>query len=280
MIKKPIKFVIATLFRAIKRMMNEDGMMVSGHIAFTGFLSLFPFLIFLAAAAGFLTSPEDIPRIIDFMFKFMPTEVAFAISPAVTDIVSQKPAGLLTFGFLGTLWASSTGLESLRIALNRAYSVPKRRPLWRRRLQSIFFIFFSALVIFFISILVVLGPLAWQIIAPILHLGSLQEIIFNLIRYGFSFCLLMGALVVLHKYLPNRRERIIEYNVLPGAALTTILFLLGGTVFSSFITNFGNYNVAYGSLGSVIITLIFFYLSAILFIFGAYLNAELKKKYK
>lgn len=271
------KSTFKTLFRAFQRMNNEDGMVVAGHIAFTGFLSLFPFLIFLVAASGFLTSTEDVPRIIDLIFEFMPEEVAQAVAPAVTEIISAKPAGLLTFGFLGTLWASSSGLESLRIALNRAYHVPKRRPLWRRRVQSISFVMLSAVIIFLISLLLVLGPVVWEFIAPLLHLGTLQEIAFDISRYSFSFLVMMGALVVLHKFLPNRSADKKKYNVYPGAAFTTIVFLLGGMGFSTYLTNFGNFNVAYGSLGSVMMTLIFFYFSSILFIFGAYLNAEIKK---
>lgn len=277
-------FLIATLedifmlfFRAFKRMLRHDGLMAAGHIAFNAFLSLFPFMIFLAAAAGFLTSADDVPRIIDFMFRFMPVEVAEALAPTVTEIISAKPAGLLTFGFLATLWASSTGIEALRIVLNRAYNIKVRRPLWRRRAQSIFFIIFSGLIIFFISILVILGPLAWSILAPILHLGLFQEIIFNAIRYSFSLVIMLGALMILHRYLPNRAEHT-KYNILPGAILTTIIFIIGGTLFSEFINNFSNLNAAYGSLGSVMLTLIFFYFTAILFIFGAYFNVELAEK--
>ncbi len=270
-----ITTAIAMLFfHAFRRMLRHDGLMAAGHIAFNAFLSLFPFLIFLAAAAGFLTSTDDVPRIMDLMFKFMPTEVADALAPTVTEIISSKPAGLLTFGFLATLWASSTGIEALRVVLNRAYSIKVRRPLWRRRIQSIFFILFSGLTIFFISILVVLGPLIWDILTPILHLGLFQEIIFNFIRYSFSFVIMAGALVILHKYLPNRAEHK-TYNVYPGALLTTIIFIIGGTLFSGFIHNFSNLNAAYGSLGSVMLTLIFFYFTAILFIFGAYFNVEL-----
>jgi len=274
----PFKLTVKTFFQAFQRMNKEDGMVVAGHIAFTGFLSLFPFLIFLVAASGFLTAAEDVPRLIDLIFEFMPAEVAEAVAPAVTEIVSAKPAGLLTFGFLGTLWASSSGLESLRIALNRAYHVPQRRPLWRRRAQSISFVMLSALIIFLISLLLVLGPLVWEFLTPILHLGMLQAVMFDIFRYSFSFLVLMAALVVLHTFLPNKVADRKKYNVYPGAAFTTIVFLLGSMAFSTFLANFGNFNVAYGSLGSIIITLIFFYLSAILFIFGAYLNAEIKKE--
>jgi len=274
----PFKLTVKTFFQAFQRMNKEDGMVVAGHIAFTGFLSLFPFLIFLVAASGFLTAAEDVPRLIDLIFEFMPAEVAEAVAPAVTEIVSAKPAGLLTFGFLGTLWASSSGLESLRIALNRAYHVPQRRPLWRRRAQSISFVMLSALIIFLISLLLVLGPLVWEFLTPILHLGMLQAVMCDIFRYSFSFLVLMAALVVLHTFLPNKVADRKKYNVYPGAAFTTIVFLLGSMAFSTFLANFGNFNVAYGSLGSIIITLIFFYLSAILFIFGAYLNAEIKKE--
>ncbi len=271
---KTIRDIFMLFFHAFKRMLRHDGLMAAGHIAFNAFLSLFPFMIFLAAAAGFLTSPDDVPRIIDYMFRFMPAEVAEALAPTVIEIISAKPAGLLTFGFLATLWASSTGIEALRIVLNRAYNIQIRRPLWRRRIQSIFFILFSGLTIFFISILVVLGPLIWSILTPILHLGILQEIIFDALRYSFSLIVLMGALVILHKYLPNRAEHR-DYKIYPGAILTTIIFIIGGTLFSGFIHNFGNFNAAYGSLGSVMLTLIFFYFTAILFIFGAYFNVEL-----
>jgi len=85
-------------YAAFKRMLDEDGMMAAGHIAFTAFLSLFPFLIFLAALAGFLSTENDIADIIDLMFKFMPPEVAEAMAPTVTEVISMKPTGLLTFG--------------------------------------------------------------------------------------------------------------------------------------------------------------------------------------
>ncbi|HPD83602.1 MAG TPA: YihY/virulence factor BrkB family protein [Alphaproteobacteria bacterium] len=261
---------------SFKRMMDEDGLMVAGHISFTAFLSLFPFLIFLAALAGLLSSPEDVPRIIDLMFQFMPKEVAEAMAPAVHEVITAKPAGLLTFGFLGTLWAASSGVESLRIALNRAYKIQKKRPMWKRRLQSLIFIFIGALIIFFMSLMVLFGPIIWNIVAPILNFGIFQEIVFDISRYLSALFILIGALLILHRFLPHREQN--TDVLMPGILFTSLLFMIGGTLFSAYIANFGNYSVTYGSLGSIVITLIFFYLTAILFIFGAYLNAEIKNK--
>lgn len=270
-----IKNTARPFIRASQRMLKEDGLMAAGHIAFTAFLSLFPFLIFLAAAAGFLSSPEDAPKMVALMFEFMPPEVASAMAPAVSEVINVKPGGLLTFGFIGTLWAASSGVESLRIALNRAYRVRKKRPLWKRRLQSLLFVALAAFLVFFMSLMVLFGPVIWNFAAPILHFSAVQEVVFNLTRYGSAFLVLTGALLILHKFLPHTRQK--AFSLLPGVIFTSVMFLLGGTAFSAYLANFGNFNVMYGSLGSIVIALIFFYLTAILFIFGAYLNASLKR---
>jgi len=263
------------LYTAFKRMLDEDGMMAAGHIAFTAFLSLFPFLIFLAALAGFLSTENDIADIIDLMFKFMPPEVAEAMAPTVTEVISMKPTGLLTFGAIGTLWAASSGVESLRIALNRAYIVRRKRPIWRRRLQSLFFVALAAFLIFFMSLLVLFGPALWQLAERILYFSALQEMVFDVSRYFSALLVLMGALMILHRFLPHREEP--ARYLLPGVVFTAFAFLLGGTAFSAYIANFGNFNVTYGSLGSIMLTLFFFYVTANLFIYGAYLNAAIDK---
>ena len=261
-------------FQAFRRMMEEDGFMAAGHIAFTAFLSLFPFLIFLAALAGFLSSPEDVPKVVDLMFEFMPPEVAQALSPAVAEVIAAKPTGLLTFGIIGTLWAASSGVESLRIALNRAYKVQRRRPMWFRRLQSLLFVALAGFLIFFMSLLVLFGPVIWQTVAPILHLSGFEKLIFNTSRYGTAFILMVSALLILHRWLPHTKQMV--RLLMPGVLFTAIIFLLGGTAFSTYIANFGNYSVTYGSLGSIVIALVFFYLTAILFIYGAYINAAMR----
>ena len=260
-----------TFFTAFKRMSDEDGIMAAGHIAFTAFLSLFPFLIFLSALAGFLSSAEDIPDIVDLMFQFIPDEVASAMAPAVTEVISMRPTGLLTFGLIGTLWAASSGVESLRIALNRAYSVTKKRPAWRRRLQSLFFVALAAFLIFFMSLLVLFGPVLWSFAEKLLYFSLLQEIVFDLSRYTAALMVLIGALLILHRFLPHIKHQ--AKYLLPGVIFTAFTFLIGGTIFSAYINNFGNFNITYGSLGSIVISLLFFYMTAILFIYGAYLNA-------
>jgi membrane protein len=251
--------------------MVDEGLVLAGYIAFTAFLSLFPFLIFLAALAGFLGDRETADRFIEAMFEFMPDDVAETLAPAVGEVVGARHGGLLTFGILFTLWFASNGFEALRTGLNRAYGVSEQRAIWWLRLQSIAFVISGGLIILFLSLVVVLGPLVWRVLGPTVDQMLETRLVFGTARYVFAAVLLFGALIFLHRWLPNTRQAL--RRILPGVAATTVLWLLGASVFAWYVGHLTDYSVYYGSLGGVAITLMFFYVSAIIFIFGAEINA-------
>ena len=259
-------------YRAAWRLvMVDEGLVLAGYIAFTAFLSLFPFLIFLAALAGFLGDRETADRFIEAMFEFMPDDVAETLAPAVGEVVGARHGGLLTFGILFTLWFASNGFEALRTGLNRAYGVSEQRAIWWLRLQSIAFVISGGLIILFLSLVVVLGPLVWRVLGPTVDQMLETRLVFGTARYVFAAVLLFGALIFLHRWLPNTRQAL--RRILPGVAATTVLWLLGAGVFAWYVGHLTDYSVYYGSLGGVAITLMFFYVSAIIFIFGAEINA-------
>jgi membrane protein len=259
-------------YRAAWRLvMADEGLELSGYIAFTAFLSLFPFLIFLAALAGFLGDTRTASEFIEAMFRFMPTDVAETLAPAVREVVGARQGGLLTFGILATLWFASNGFEALRTGLNRAYGVTEQRSMWWLRLQSIAFVIVGGLVILFLSLVVVLGPVVWRVLGPALDQLLETRLVFGTARYMFAGFLMFGALTLLHRWLPNARQAFAR--VLPGVAVTTLLWLLGAALFAWYVGHLTDYSAYYGSLGGVAITLVFFYLTAIIFIFGAEVNA-------
>ena len=259
-------------YRAAWRLvMVDEGLVLAGYIAFTAFLSLFPFLIFLAALAGFLGDRETADRFIEAMFEFMPDDVAETLAPAVGEVVGARHGGLLTFGILFTLWFASNGFEALRTGLNRAYGVSEQRAIWWLRLQSIAFVISGGLIILFLSLVVVLGPLVWRVLGPTVDQMLETRLVFGTARYVFAAVLLFGALILLHRWLPNTRQAF--RRILPGVAATTVLWLLGAGLFAWYVGHLTDYSVYYGSLGGVAITLMFFYVSAIIFIFGAEINA-------
>jgi membrane protein len=256
---------------AWRLVMKDEGLELSGYIAFTAFFSLFPFLIFLAALAGFLGDRETADEFNAAMFEFMPPDVAATLAPAVREVIGSRQGGLLTVGILTTLWFASNGIEALRTGLNRAYGVSEERPIWWLRLQSIAFVIVGALIIFFLSLAVLLGPLIWRVLGPAIDDVLATEVVFVSARYVVAIFLLWGALMLLHRWLPNTKQA--YSRVLPGVCISTLLWLVMASLFSWYIGNLADYSAFYGSLGGVAITLMFFYVSAVIFIFGAEINA-------
>jgi membrane protein len=267
----PMKWIKLPYHAAWRLVMVDEGLELSGYIAFTAFLSLFPFLIFLAALAGFLGTRETAHELIEAMFRFMPADVAETLAPAVRQVIGSRQGGLLTFGVLATLWFASNGFEALRTGLNRAYGVVEQRAIWWLRLQSIVFVIGGSLIIFFLSLVVILGPLVWRVLGPNIDQLLETRLVFGTARYFVAAVLLLGSLLLLHRWLPNTKQAFAR--ILPGVCATTVLWLFGAGLFSWYVGHLADYAVFYGSLGGVAITLMFFYISAILFIFGAELNA-------
>jgi membrane protein len=259
-------------YRAVWRLvMVDEGMELSGYIAFSAFLALFPFLIFLAALAGFLGTRETAQEIVDAMFRFLPTDVAETLAPAVREVIGARQGGLLTFGILATLWFSSNGIEALRTGLNRAYGVSEQRALWWLRLQSMAFVIGGGLIILFLSLAVILGPLVWRVLGPAVDQLLETRLVFGTARYAVATVLLLVSLLLLHRWLPNTRQAFTR--ILPGVCATTALWLIGAALFAWYVGHLADYAAFYGSLGGVAITLMFFYVTAIVFIFGAEINA-------
>jgi membrane protein len=269
--ERPMKWIKIPWRAAWRLVMVDEGLELSGYIAFTAFLSLFPFLIFLATLAGFLGDRETADHFIEAMFRFMPPDVTDTLAPAVREVVGVRERGLLTFSILATLWFASNGIEALRAGLNRAYSVSEERAIWWLRLQSIAFVVASAFVIFFLSLVVIFGPLLWRVFGPEIDRLLETRLVFTTARYLVAVVLLLGALLLLHRWLPNTRQAFVR--VLPGVCVTAVLWLIGASLFAWYVGNLANYALFYGSLGGVAITLVFFYITAIIFIFGAEFNA-------
>jgi membrane protein len=148
--------------------------------------------------------------------------------------------------------------------------------MWRLRMQSVAFVIAGGFIIFFLSLAVLLGPLIWRVLGPAIDDVLATELVFVSVRYLVATFLLWGALMLLHRWLPNTKQA--YSRVLPGVCVSTVLWLVMASLFSWYIGHLARYSAFYGSLGGVAITLFFFYISAIIFIFGAELNAVWRER--
>lgn len=256
-----------------QRMSAEDGFMVAGYMAFTAIVAIFPFLLFITALMSFLGTEQEVEEIVELMFETMPAEVAATLEPAVAEVMTGQQTGFLTFGILATIWAASNGIEAIRLAFNRAYGIRTLRPFWYRRLQNALFVLLMALMVPLMSFLIVLAPLIWRVVDEWLGLALSFALFFTVVRYAIAATALFFTLVAMHRWLPNRPTTL--KALLPGVLLTLVLFIVAGTAFSLYLANFADYSITYGSMASVVIALLFFYMTSVIVILGAYVNASL-----
>ena len=266
---RPIKAVL----QAGGRMINTLELELAGHIAYTGLLSIFPFLVFLASLAGFIGNYAQGLSSVDAAIELLPADVAKTLGPVINEVLRSRDGGLLTLGFIGAIYIASNGFDALRIALNTAYGVDEPRPWWRKKLGSIGAVIIGGIAFLLLSVLIILGPVIWKGILWISPLSDADRWAYRFLRYTVATCVIVAALLALHRWLPGRRLK--WGSLLPGVLTTAFLWLAFASLFSLYVSNLGNYSATYGSLGGVIVTLLFFYISAILFIFGAELNSAL-----
>ena len=275
------------VFRLVRRIVwqayynfnKDNGWMIAGHIAYMGLFALFPFLIFLVALAGFLGQGEAAQSSVELGLELLPPDVAAALKPTIDQVRQAPHAGLMTFGILATLWASSSGLEALRHGLNLAYDVADAPAFWRTRLESLLLTVLAAMVVIVVMVLLVVIPLVVEAIQLMLQhpdAAVAKVDILSGTREALGFLLLLGLLMLLYRVLPNVRLRATE--VVPGAVVAWLLWLASVWGYTVYLRSVPSFSVTYGSLGGIIVTLFFFYISALLFIFGAELNSVLRMR--
>jgi membrane protein len=254
----------------------EDGWAIASHIALSTLTSLFPFLIFVTALAGFLGTQDLADEATRLIFSAWPAVVARPIAGEVHDVLTAPRGGLLTIGVALALYFSSSAIEALRVGLNRAYASPETRPWWSLRLQSLAFALIASAALLALAFLVVLGPLIWAGVLGFAPALAPLRIAVTFARLGVASLLLAITLVIAHRWLPAKRLRFVE--IAPGVIATFVSSIAFGEIFGAYLGEFArNYVSTYAGLASVMIALVFLYAIAALFVFGGALNAAIMR---
>jgi membrane protein len=277
LIPAPVRALFALLWDTVQRFLEDDALTLAGHIAYTALFALFPFLIFLSTLAGVIGQGAAAQRFIGIGLESLPDEVATTLAPAISEITERPRAGLMTVSILVALWAASSGIEALRSALNAAYNAEAPPVFWRSRLQSLVLTALFAGGILLTMIAIVAGPFLWSLLEWIAIVPAFYGWLYGASRWLVGVVVLFGVIAVLYLLLPNRQLGFAD--VAPGAAVAVALWAGGASLFQLYLAQLGRYTVTYGSLGGIVVTLLFFYLTACIFIFGAELNAALQRRF-
>lgn len=252
----------------------SDGFIHAGNLAYLALVTLFPFFIVAAAVARLFGRTEDGLHAVDAFLRTVPPGVAEVLAQPIGDVLSARSGSLLWLGALVGLWTTGSFIETIRDILRRAYGVRYSRPFWEYRLGSIGLIVGSVILVMIAFSFQVILLAAEQFIVRVIPVESelASFVTFSRAAPGLA---LFAALYMLFVSLTPKAYRGREYPKWPGALAVTVWWLGVGTLLPMAIAQFGSYDLTYGSLAGVMISLIFFYLVGFGVVIGAELNAAL-----
>jgi membrane protein len=276
--------------RSIRAFFFEHPMATyAAALAYRGLFGLFPFVLILVVLVGALGFPDFFDRAMDQAraqsSRYVPQQLEPVVEPAreqVKPLVgmierAEKQAGgkLLFFGVAVALWSVSAVARTLTEAFNVAYQVAETRRWWKQLVLSLAFGPVLALVVIVSVALMLVGPQLVGSIAALVDLDELFVRLWGWLRFPVALLLLAVVLSVVYRFGPNAKQRF--RSVVPGAALSVVLWAISSVGFSFYLANFANYGVTYGSLGAAVGLLFYLYLCASVVLFGAELNAAISR---
>lgn len=266
--------LIPVLKEFYERMEKVDVFGLAAQLAYFFLLSLFPFLLFLFNLIGYFSLNEEV--ILQTIVDYAPPQVYDLIESNIESMLQIQSGGLLSVGIIGTLWAASNGVNAVRKALNRAYGIKPKRIFIIYRLLSILL----TIGMFFVVIVALLLPVFGKMIGEYFFswLGFSVEFlqIWETFRWVTSSIIFFIVLVALYRLTPNRK--VYFRHIVWGALFSTVGFQLVSWAFSFYVGTLGNYSTTYGSLGTVIVLMIWFYLFGMIVLIGGVLNASLHER--
>lgn len=262
---------------AVTDTIKHDGVEHAGYISFLGILSIFPFLVLFVSLAGLFGETQLGERFVDIFLSNIPLEVSQGLEPRINEIMSGPPQSLLTIAILGAIWTASSSVEGLRTIFNRAYRVSTPPSYLFRRLLSIGQFLVITFLLLSSMFIIVTTPLFFDKILALLNMEYLHDYgsVFVKMRFIVTSIIIFCAVSSIYYVIPNLRQK--WMNVCPGALMVLCLWSISGSLFSLYLRNFDQVNLIYGSLASFIIALLFFYIMAMILIFGAEFNYAIEK---
>ena len=260
--------------RVVKEVREDDCLGGAAQLAYYLLFAVFPFVLFLTALLGYLPIPNLMERLLAALATLLPGEVVTLLQDHVRRLVTEQKGGVLSFGILAALWASSSAVVAIIDALNRAYDVQEGRPWWKVRGVALLLTIGLSLFIVAAMVLLIFGPQLGDWLAALVGLGKVFELLWNILRWPVSAGMLIVAMAVVYYYAPDVEQQ--WKWITPGAVFAVLATIVASLGFSVYVSQFGSYNKTYGSIGAVIVFLTWLYLTGLCLLIGGEINAEVE----
>lgn len=254
----------------------HEGQSKSAELAYFFLLSLFPLIIFILTLTAYLPiSAEDVLGAVD---QYAPDSAMSMVKSITEQTLNKRSGGLLSFGIIAVIWSASNGMNAIVRAFNHAYEVEENRSFIIIRLTSIFLTIAMVVTILIALLLPVFGREIGMLAADFIGASGLFLQVWSVVRWGISPLILLIVFTALYIFAPNKRLSL--RFVLPGAVFAAAGWIIVSMLFSFYVGTFANYSATYGSIGGIIVLMIWFYLTGTLLILGGEINALLHKRKK
>jgi membrane protein len=260
--------------RTVREFIADGCLGIAAQLSYYFFLALFPALLFLLALASFFSLEPVANQVVRGMAPVVPPDVLAIIRTQIERISQSDDGGLLTVGIAGAIWSSSAALASLVDSLNKAYDIDEGRPWWKVRLMAIGLTLALAAMVIIAFALIMVGPGTAQQLAEQVGIGPAFKWTWAILRWPAAIALVCFAVGVVFYFGPDARQ---EWKwITPGAVTATLLWMLVSVGFKFYVKNFTDYNAVYGTIGGVMVLLLWFYVSGLAILIGAEMNAEIE----
>lgn len=261
--------------RLWRETLNDNLLGRAAQLAFYLLLALFPALLFLTALLGLFPFLPIILELLTYLRDVLPADAFSLLEKYLQQVVAGSGGSLLSLGLLGALWASSSGLTAIMDALTVVYDTKETRTVWKIWLTAIAMTIGLTGFIILSTTLVLAGEHIAEGVAKLLGLSELFTIGWVIAQWPLIILFMLVAVAAIYYFSPNVEQ---DWRwVTPGSLVAVVLWLAVSLGFKVYVDNFGNYNVAYGSIGGAIVLMLWFYLSGIALLIGGELNAEIGK---
>ena len=266
------------LARRVWREIQEDDVLGrAAQLSYYFLLALFPLLLFLTSLLGWVAGADSELRasLFKYLGTVLPGEASQLVSKTMTDVTTGSGGGKLSFGILATLWAASNGMGAILESLNAAYEVKETRPWWKTRAVAIGLTFALALLIISALVLVLYGHQLADFVASMFGLSEAFALAWKLLQWPIVLAFVLLAFAVIYYFAPDLRDQKWKW-VTPGSVIGVALWLLVSFGFRLYLNYFNSYSATYGSLGAVIILMLWFYFTGVAILVGGEINSEVE----
>lgn len=261
--------------RRLYRAISEDEVIDrTAALSYYFMFALMPALLFLTALVGLLPTEGLVTELMAWASEVLPADTATLIVRILDEVVEGAGGGLLSLGAAMALWTASLGMVSIMSALNIAYDIEDPRPWWQRRLIAILLTVGFSIFALTALLVVVAGPPIAEALAERVGLGGAVGLVWQIATLPVVILFVLTAIVLVYHFAPARRRR--WRWVTPGAVLALAGWLLASFGLRLYVAHFGDFNRTYGSIGAVILLMLWLYLTGLALLLGAEVDHEIE----